>query len=161
MFLSPEFWVGVAGALFIGALVHYGIHRRVLGVLDDRVERIRNELKQAQNLREEAQIMVASARQKQREAEAEAREIVEQAREDAKSLTTDCKRTIADTVERYRAMTALKIALAEEKAIKDIRAGITGLALSAARDIMTSQITLADRNRLIDEGIDGLKKHLN
>lgn len=161
MFLSPEFWVGVAGALFIGALVYYGVHSRVLGMLDDRVERIRKELKQAQTLREEAQAMVAAAQQKQRQAEAEARKIVEQAREDAKSLTADCKRTIADMVERYRAMTALKIALAEENAIKDIRAGITGLAISAARDIMTSQITLTDKNRLIDESINDLKKHLN
>ena len=53
LFKDPEFWVLIAVAIFV-ALVWKPGKRILIGSLDDRADRIRQELDAARNLRDEA-----------------------------------------------------------------------------------------------------------
>ncbi len=161
MLSSPEFWVGVSFVIFLGVLGYFRVHTRVLTSLDDRADRIRKELEEAQRLREEAQAMLAEAQRKQREAEKEADDILAQAKEEAKLMAAESKKTIEEMIERRREMAEFKIAQAEEQAIKDVRAAATDLAISAAGEVIAQQVKGDKAQKLIDDSIGVLKKRLN
>ena len=80
MFSDPSFWVGVSFVLFVLLIVYFKVPGQMTKALDDRADRIRQELDDAQKLREEAQALLAEYQRKRTEAEKEAEDIVTQAK---------------------------------------------------------------------------------
>ena len=74
---DPEFWVVLAVLIFVIG-VWKPARRAILGGLDARATRIRDELAGAQRLREEAERTLAAYQQQQRQAAAEAEAILSQ-----------------------------------------------------------------------------------
>ena len=84
MTITPEISVAIAFAIFVILVLerYEKNHRR----LDKRAERIRSQLDETQNLREEAQAALASYQRQQRDALAEAEQIIAQAEAEAERL---------------------------------------------------------------------------
>ena len=57
--MTPEFWVAVSFFLFVGALLYFGVHKKLASVLDARAAAIAKELDEARRLREEAEKVLA------------------------------------------------------------------------------------------------------
>src|SRR5690606_15603326 len=146
-----EFWVLVSFILFLALLGYYGVHRKVTEALDARAGRIRDDLAEAQRLREEAQAMLAEAQRKQREAEKEAADIVALAREDAKVLAAETRRKLDELLERRRGLAEIKIKQAEEQALKDVRAAAADLAVTAASRVIAATVKGPQGAKFIDE----------
>ena len=75
---DPTFWTLVAFVVFIVALFK-PVKNALIGGLDSRIAQVRTEVEQAQELREEAQALLASYQRKQREAAQEAEDILNRA----------------------------------------------------------------------------------
>ena len=100
MLSTPDFWVGVSFLLFIGVLIWKKVPSMITKALDDRAERISNELEEAKKLREEAQAMLADYQRKKAEAEKEADNIVAQAKSEAESYAAEAREKLAESLER-------------------------------------------------------------
>ncbi len=161
MLSSTTFWTAIAFFMFIGLLVYLKVPSRVLGALDDRAERIRDELEQAKKLREEAQALLADYERRQREAEKEAESILDQARREAALGAQEHKRKLAEMVERQSALAETKIAQSEAQAIKDIRIAAADLAAKTAEKLISDEFTAKQAEALIDQSIKDLKARLN
>ncbi|WP_137390058.1 ATP F0F1 synthase subunit B [Rhodoligotrophos defluvii] len=161
MLTTPEFWVLISFILFLALLAYVGVHRRVIETLDKRAANIREELAQAQRLREEAQAMLAEAQRKQREAEKEAADIVALAREDAKVLAEEMRRKLDELLERRRALAETKIKQAEDQALKDVRAVAADLAISAATQVIADTVKGPKAAQLVDDSIASLPGKLH
>ena len=51
MLMEAEFWVAIAFVIFIGLLLYVGVHKTVVGSLDERQARIKSELDEAASLK--------------------------------------------------------------------------------------------------------------
>ena len=91
---SPTIWVFLAVLIFLFLLGYAGIHKKIAASLDARSEKIRDELKQASLLREEAQQLLASYKNKQKEAENQAKNIIKQARFRCRKYGKNCQKRI-------------------------------------------------------------------
>lgn len=161
MLKTPEFWVAVSFVLFIGILIWKKVPGLVISALDDRAERIANELAEARKLREEAQQLLADYERKRKGAASQAESIVEQARSEAELYAAETRAKLADSIARRTKMAEDKIARAEAGAIKDVRAAASELAIDAASDMIAAAAKGAKGNKLIDESIDLIKTRLN
>jgi len=161
MFSDPTFWVAVAFVMFVAGLVYLKVPGMVTKALDDRADRIRTELEEAQRLREEAQAMLADYQRKQREMENEAKSIIEQAKEEAAALASEAKAKLEASLERQAAIAEQKIAQAEEQALKDVRMSAADLSIRAAEALVAEGLTAQKATALIDESIADLKTKLN
>ena len=74
---DATFWALVALIIFLAVVVYLKVPGMIGKSLDDRAEKIRNELEEARKLREEAQALLAEYQKKRKEAEKEAGDIVE------------------------------------------------------------------------------------
>ncbi len=76
--MDATFWATVALVIFLGIMIYVKVPGMITKSLDDRADRIRDELEQARRLREEAQELLAEYQRKRKEAEKEAaREFME------------------------------------------------------------------------------------
>ncbi len=159
LFGDPEFWVAVAAAIFI-AVVWKPARRSLLGSLDARAARIRGELDDARKLRDEAAQLLAEYQRKQGEAAAEAAAIVAQAREEAERIAAQAAGDLETALTRRTRLAEERIALAESKAIEEIRAVAVDVAIDAAREVIVSQIDGERGGALLDAAIAALPQRL-
>ena len=161
-FLStPDFWVAVSFVGFLALLIYFKAPALIASALDKRADGIRVELEEAQKLREEAQALLADYQRKQRDAEQEAEAIISQAKDEAERLAVETREKLAESIERRTKIAEDKIAQAEAQALKDVRAAATDMAVSAAENLIISELKKADASKLIDTNIKELKKRLN
>jgi F-type H+-transporting ATPase subunit b len=151
---NTDFVVLVSFIVFIGILFYFKVPTLIGGLLDKRAIAIRSELDEARALREEAQSLLASYERKQKEVQEQADRIVAQARDEAAAVATQAKADLEKSITRRIAAAEDQIASAEAAAIKEVRDRAVAIAIAAARDVIAKQMTAADANKLIDDGID-------
>ena len=159
--LDPSFWVAVCVLLFFALLFWKGAHKAIGKALDDRADKIKDELEEARRLREEAQSLLASYQRKQKEAEEQAEGIVKQARHDAEVMAEQARIDLKERLERRAAMAEAKIANAEAQALAEVKAKAADIALEAAESLLKGQLSATDHTKLITDGIAQMGKSLN
>lgn len=160
MLSSPEFWVAVAFLIFIG-LVGKPIARFVTGALDSRSGRIRNEISEAQALREEAQKLLADYKRKQRDALKEADEILEHARVEAERLHEQARKDLEAALKRREQAAMEKIAQAESQALREVRDQAIDLALATTERLIADSLDEKKSQALVERSIRELPDKLH
>lgn len=158
---DTNLWVAVAFVAFLLILFKLGAHRAISGGLDRRAERIRTELDEARQLREEAHKLLAEYQRKRREAEEEATAIVSAARSEAERLAVEAKAKAEDYVARRTKAAEMKIAQAEAQAVAEVRAAAADAAIAAAENILGNTVKGKTSEALIDAGLKEAKARLN
>lgn len=150
---NTDFVVLLAFLLFIAVLFYFKVPSLLGGMLDGRADGIKNEIEEARKLREDAQTLLASYERKQKEVQAQADRIVADAKAEAKAAGEQARVDLATSVERRLAAAEEQIGSAQAAAVKEVRDQAVLIAVAASRDIIGKQMTAADGNKLIDEGI--------
>jgi len=134
---DAEFYVLVGFALFLGVLLWTGAHSKFTALIDSRIDRIKNELAEAERLRTEAETLLASFEKKREEAEAEAKAIVAQAKEEAELLAAEGRRKLDEFMTRSVRQVEQKIAQAEAQASAEVRAAAADAAVKIAEGVLS------------------------
>jgi|SRR5262245_52153414 len=161
MTINAEFWVAVAFLIFVGIMIYFGTHKKIIEALDQRAARIRAELDEARRLKEEAQSVLEEYRQRHAEAEREAEAIIASARTEAERVAAEAKTKMEDFVARRTRMADTKIAQAEHQAIAEVRAAAADAAVAAAERILTESVKGKVAEDLVAQGIRDVKAKLN
>lgn len=159
--MEAETWVAVAFVIFLGILAYVGVHRTILDTLDKRSARIKTELDEARQLRDEAKKLLAEYQNKKGEAEREAEAILAGAKADAERLAAEADVKLADFIVRRTKMAETKIGQAEAQAVADVRAAAAEAAVAAAEKVLTQATTGKIADALVTQGIADVQKKLN
>jgi F-type H+-transporting ATPase subunit b len=159
--MEAETWVAVAFVIFLGILAYVGVHRTILNTLDKRSARIKTELDEARQLRDEAKKLLAEYQNKKGEAEREAEAILAGAKADAERLASEADVKLADFIARRTKMAETKIGQAEAQAVADVRAAAAEAAVAAAEKVLTQATTGKIADALVTQGIADVQKKLN
>mgnify|MGYP001147492922 CR=1 FL=1 len=158
---NTNFIVLMAFILFIAVLVKFKVPGMLGGMLDQRAEGIQSELDEARSLREEAQTVLASFERKQKEVQEQADRIVEHAKAEAATAAELAKEELKISIARRLAAAEEQIASAQASAVKEVRDQAIVVAVGAASDMITKQMTAAQGNKLIDEAITDVDSKLH
>ena len=153
----------IVAAAFIMFFVFFGkkIFIALGTMLDDRSDKIRNELDEAQRLREEAQDMLSEYERKQHDALKEAESIVAAAREEAERLGLEAAKQLDASLKRAEQMAKDRIAQAEAQAVAEVRAIAVDVAVEATRKILEKDISGPKAKEIINNSIAEIGKKLH
>ena len=160
LFGDPEFYVLLAVAIFF-IVVWKPASRAIIGALDSRAERIRQELEAARNLREEAQQALAAYHRRRQEGAAEAQSIITHAKEEAERIAAQSLRDLEEMLRRRQLLAQERIAQEEAKARAEIRSIAVDIAISAARQVIAASLDERRGAALIDDAIAALPRQLH
>jgi len=160
VFAEPEVWVLLAVLTFVIG-VWKPARRVILGGLDARAVRIRDELETARRLRDEAHEALAGYQKQQREAAAEAEAIIAHAKAEAERIAAQAARNLEETLERRRRLAEERIAQEEAKALAEIRGVTVDVAIAAARQVIIAELDEQRGAALIDAAITALPEQLH
>jgi F-type H+-transporting ATPase subunit b len=150
---DTNFWVLVSFVVFLALFFRYGLDS-IINMLDQRSQKIRDELDEAEQLRIEAQEMLANYKRKQQNAEEEADRILAEAKDKAKRLVDQAEKELEQAIEKQKKQAEDRIKSAEQKALLDIRREVSDIAIKASEDILKSRLNRIDHDPLVNQSID-------
>jgi F-type H+-transporting ATPase subunit b len=161
MSFGAEFYVLIGFVVFVGIGIYLGAHRMVLSALDARGQAVADELKQATNLRDEANALLASLEKKKSEAEAAAKQIIADAKTEAERLAKDAAERMTEFVARRTQQAEATIAFAERQAAADVRAAAADRAAQTAEFVLRRAVQGQTADALVSTEIGAIGKKLN
>ena len=160
MFETLLFWEALAFIIFVGALFKPA-RENILGLLDKRIITIRNEIEEAEKLREQAQSTLASFQRDQRDVAEKAQKMMAHAKEEAVRLQEKGLKDLDAALERRQHMAEESIRQAELEAVREIRARAVELAIASAAKVLSENIDDAKANALIERAVADLPAKLH
>ena len=159
--MDATFWALVGLIIFLGIVIYLKVPGMLTKSLDERADRIRDELDEARRLREEAQQLLAEYQRKRKDAEKEASELIAAAEHEASGLVAEAKKKTEEYVKRRTAMAEQKISLAEAEAVKEVRQSAVDIAVSAAEKLIAEKADEKVTGEMFESSIAELKERLN
>ena len=160
MFSDPTFWTAVALVLFV-ALIAKPVSRMASKALDERAEKIKAELDEAERLRNEAQDLLAQYQRKQRDAAKEAESIMEHAKQEAERMDREGREKLKVSLERREKLAMDRIQMAEQHAIERVRARAVDVAIAATGQVLKDSLSADKADALVDDAIEQLPGRLH
>lgn len=157
---APEFWVAIAFFILI-ALAGRSVLRTITAGLDARAESIRVRVAEAERLRDEAQELLATYQRKQHDAAQEAESMMARAREEADRLAERAAENLEQSLKRREQLAMERIAQAESAATEEIRGAAVEVAMEATRRILADKLSDEKAEGLIDDAIKALPGKLH
>ncbi len=156
-FSSLIFWEVASFAILLFVLYKFAFPG-ILAVLEEREKKIKDSLDQADRHRSEAERKLKEYEAKLSAASREAEGILAAAKERAQRLLEENEQRLTAEAERIKGDATREIDQERRKAIQEIRAQTTDIALMVAEKVVLRSLNDADHRRLADEALDALAK---
>lgn len=153
-------WLIMSFLIFCFILVKYG-KGALMGMLDSRIEDIKKELEISENLRVEAQELLAQYQRKQRDAEKEAEEIIAKAKQSALQIRKKSEKELSESLKRKEQQLKDRLQQMEESAIQEIREHAANLAVEATAQIIIEKLGKKESDKLLDSSIKQAAQNLH
>lgn len=157
---DPTLWVLFSFIVFMVLAFVLG-RRSVLGMMDAKIDKIREQIVNAEKLKADAELLLAQYKGSLANASGEADTIIAKAKAQAADLRRQADQDFEETMARREALLRSRIEQMERTAIDDIRQYAAELAVSASTEIISQKLTSVDAKRLADNSINQISEKLN
>lgn len=156
-FSSLIVWEVLSFAILFFVLYKYAFPG-ILSVLEEREKKIKDSLDEAERHRSEAEQKLKEYEAKLKTAAKEAEGILAATKERAQRLMEENEQRMTVEAERIKGDATREIDQERRKAIQDIRAQTTDIALMVAEKVVQRSLNEADHRKFADEALEALSK---
>ena len=146
--------------IILVVLVWKPAKKAVLGALDGRAEKIRNDLDEAQRLHDEAKALLAKYQRELGEGEALAADIVAQAKAQRRRFEEKMREDLDVAMRRRTELAMERIAQEESQARHEVRSRAADLAIRATRRLLSEKVGPGEAQGLIQGAIEEVRRKL-
>src|SRR5919112_3827803 len=132
LWLNPGGWVAVAMLVVFAIMAWKKVHHAIGKALDSNIQLIRDQLAEAESLRNEAEALKAEYEAKAKSADKDREALLERARQESDEIVAKAKSDAEALIERRTRMAEDKIAAEERAAVEQLRAAAADAAAKAA-----------------------------
>ncbi len=158
---EPDFWEWLGLLAVIGIVLYRRVPAFIANILDERANAISRELESVKRLRQEAETLLVSYREKMRSAESEAATILSDTKAEAERFAAEARAQMNEQIARRSQQAQERIAQAEANAMADIRAAAADAAVAAASQLIAARLDDIKASSLIAESLGELSGKLN
>ena len=133
-------------------------YRPILRILDERGERVRQSLEQAERVREEARRNQEDLNLRRQEALRQSQEIVARANQAAERIHQESLAEARRSADEFLSRSRSEIDRERQQAIADIRAQMADLAIAAASRVVRRSLDQPEHYRIIEEALAEAEK---
>lgn len=151
-------WVALAMLAVFALMIWKKVPAAIGKALDSKIDVIRNQLAEAETLREEAEALRSEYEAKAKAADKEAATIVERARHEAETIVANARDNAEALVDRRQRMAEEKIAAEERAAVEQLRAATATAAREAAARLIRERVDAKADEALVGDAIRDIGK---
>jgi len=159
MYFDETAWVAVAFLIFI-VLVWKKASKAITEILDSRALLIKNELKEAKSLKEEALEELRKSLQTQKNISDEADKIIKDAQNAAKKIQDDTNIKCSEIIQRREEQAKQKIKALETEAVNNIKKVTGSIIVESSKIFIQSNLDKKENDSIITNSSNQIKSSL-
>ena len=160
MIIDATFWVSISFLIFIGVLIYFRIPQKVVNALNENIDSIKNEVDNAESLKEESKNILSEYEKKISNAKNEVKEMIEAAMEEADKTVLKTNEDLHVQMENRKKNTEDRIKQMKNQALKDIKNASVKISIQAVEVLLKNSLDKNKLNKIFDTSIEDTKSAL-
>ena len=152
MFSDPQFWVAIAFIVFIAAI--FNPVRKILSLsLDKKINEIRNDIDEAENLKNETQVILADMKKRQNQVGLEIDVINSNVKEQINTLELQAQKKFDEQSSKRELLAIEKIEQITREVNLKIQQNIIQISIDASINLIEKKLNKEEKINLINQSI--------
>ena len=160
MIIDATFWVAISFIIFLGLLFYLKVPQKIDKSLDENINVIKNESRDAEKLKDEAKNILSEHETKVSQSKDEIKRMIKDAQTQAEKNLIKANEEFHRVVENRKKTAEEKIKQMKTQAIRDVKNSSIDVALHAVEKIIKNSIDKKKLDKVYISSIDEAKKIL-
>ena len=160
MIIDAAFWVAVSFFIFLGVLIYFKIPQKITNALNTSINSIKNEVDNAEVLKEESKNILSEYEKKISNAKSEIKEMVESATEEADKNVIRTNEEFHIQMENRKKNTEDRIKQMKNQALKDIKNASVKISIQAVEGLLKNSLDKNKLNKIYSSSVEETKSAL-
>ena len=146
MIIDATFWVAVSFFIFLGVLIYLKVPQKINNSLTDNINKINKELKEAEQLKEEAKNLLSNCENK-----------IDKSKKESEKAIIEKTKKFHQIIEVRKKSAEQKIIQMKENALKDIKNISIKISIQAAENLIKNSIDKHKLENLYTKSLEQVK----
>ena len=157
MTIDATFWVAVSFFIFLGILVYFKIPQKIKGLLEENILNIKNQLNEAEKLKEEAKNILSDHEKKISNSKAEVKLMINKANESSEKNILRINEEFHNLMENRKKNTEERIKQMKNQALKDIKNTSVKIAIESVEKLLKNSMDKSKLDKIYLSSIEETK----
>ena len=157
MTLDATFWVTISFFIFLGILIYFKIPQKIKGSLEQNILNIKNEIAEAEKLKEDAKNILAEHERKISNSKNEVKEMINQANEEAEKNIIKTNEVFHNFMENRKNNAEERIRQLKNQAEKDIKNASVKIAIESVEKLIKNSLDKSKLDKIYSSSIEETK----
>ena len=157
MILDATFWVTVSFFIFLGILVYFKIPQKIKNLLDQNILTIKNQINEAEELKEDAKNILIEHEKKISNSKKEVQNMIDKANEEAEKNVIRTNQEFYRVMENRKKNVEEKIKQLKNQATKDIKNASVKIALESVEKLIKNSLDKSKLDKIYSSSIEETK----
>jgi F-type H+-transporting ATPase subunit b len=160
MIIDATFWVSISFFIFLGVLIYFKIPQKVISALDESISSIKDEVDNAEGLKEESKNILSEYEKKISNAKNEVKKMIDTATEEADKNILKTNEEFHIQMENRNKNTEDRIKQMKKQALKDIKNASVNISIQAVEVLLKNSLDKNKLNKIFNSSIEETKSAL-
>ena len=160
MIIDATFWVSISFFIFLGVLIYFKIPQKVISALDESISSIKDEVDNAEGLKEESKNILSEYEKKISNAKADVKAMLDEATDEAEKHVLKTNEEFYDQMENRKKNTEDRIKQIKNQALKDIKNASVKIAINSVESLLKNSLDKNKLNKIFTASIEETKSAL-
>ena len=157
MTIDATFWVMISFFLFVGLLIYFQIPQKIRATLDNNILNIKNQIDEADKLKEDAKNILTENEKKISNSKAEVKLMIAKASEEAEKNIIKTNQDFHNLMENRKRNTEERIKQLKNQALKDIKNTSVKIAIESVENLLKNSLDKSKLDKIYMSSIEETK----
>ena len=157
MTIDATFWVMISFFLFIGLLIYFQIPQKIKKTLEESISNIKNQINEADNLKEDAKNILTENEKKISNSKSEIKLLIDKANEEAEKNIVKTNQIFHNLMENRKRNAEERIKQLKNQALKDIKNTSVKIAIESVEKLLKNSLDKSKLDKIYISSIEETK----
>ena len=157
MMIDATFWVMVSFFSFIGLLIYFKIPQKIKKALEENIKNIRNQIDEADKLKEDAKNILTEHEKKISSSKNEVKQMISKATEEAEKNVIKANEDLHNLMETRKKNAEERIKQLKNQALKDIKNTSVKIAIDSVEKLIKNSMDKSKLDKIYSSSIEETK----
>ena len=157
MTIDATFWVMISFFLFIGLLIYFQIPQKIKKTLEESISNIKNQINEADNLKEDAKNILTENEKKISNSKSEINLLIDKANEEAEKNIIKTNQIFHNLMENRKRNAEERIKQLKNQALKDIKNTSVKIAIESVEKLLKNSLDKSKLDKIYISSIEETK----
>ena len=157
MMIDATFWLMISFFVFIGLLVYFKIPQKIKITLNQNISNIKNQIDEADKLKEDAKNILTEHEKKISNSKAEVKQMISRANEEAEKIVIKTNQDFHNLMDSRKKNAEEKIKQLKNQALKDIKNASVKIAIQSVEKLIKNSLDKSKLDKIYSSSIEETK----